>query len=253
MNPVLFSLGSLHIYAYGTMIAIGVILAVQLMTRRCRIESGLTPPVVYDLVFTILVTGFFGARIFYVIENFPAYAGRPFSAFAFWEGGLIYYGGVIAAFAGVFFFSRIKKIGFVHMLDFSLPYIALVHAFGRIGCFLNGCCHGKVCDLPWAVKFPHLADKVHPTQLYEVALNLILFFALYRFYPKRRFNGEIAGFYFLFYGTGRFIIEFWREQYSSWLLFSWNQWVSLGLIALGAIFLRPLRSKGADQPMGRVE
>lgn len=243
MRPIICSLGPLHLYSYGTMIALGVILAVRLMVHRGQREN-ISKNTVYDLVFAVLFFGFLGARIFYGIENFDFYRKNPLKIFALWEGGLIFYGGLIASTAAIYIFSRLKKASFLFFMDFLLPYVAFVHAFGRLGCFLNGCCYGKESHLPWAVQFPQLGYPVHPTQIYEMIYNFLVFAVLTKLYSKRTFNGQIMAFYFLFYSLGRFVLEFWREQYSVWMGLTWNQWFSLGLtgVAFWMLFTHSQRS-----------
>jgi len=237
MKPILLSFGHFHLYSYGFMVAVGVLIALLLMLRRARHDGFPVVNDVYDLVFVTLSAGFLGARTFYIIQNFTWYSSNPEKILAFWEGGLIFYGGLIGAFLGVCIFLRSKKIALGRGFDFILPFIALAHAFGRIGCFLNGCCYGKICDLPWAVTFPHLPHPVHPTQLYEAAYNLCLFLFLYRRYPRRKFVGEISALYFAGYAAGRFLIEIWRADNPIWYGLSSNQWVSIVIFSLSVLFI----------------
>lgn len=259
MKSVLFSFGTLHIYSYGLCIAVGVLLAVFLMKRRAAKEGFPKPEDVFDIAFTILVWGFIGARLFYVIENLSYYLAEPLKIFALWEGGLIFYGGAIAAFLGFALLMRKKKWPFWKTLDFVAPYGALTHAFGRLGCFLNGCCFGKACDLPWAVRFPELSYAVHPTQLYEAFYDLVLFAFLIQRRKRAasvscnvegeprpgrvRFEGEIALLYFLLYAMGRYTIEFLREPGWVGLGFTSNQWLSMAIIVAAFIIFQSRRRK----------
>jgi len=154
MKPTLLSLGSFHLYSFGVMVAAGVLLATWLLCRRARSSDFINSEQVVDLIFVIVVAGFVGGRSFYVIQNWKWYREVPLRILAFWEGGLIFYGGLLFAVLAVIGFTRMKKIPTFKFLDFMIPYVALAHAFGRIGCFLNGCCGGKICHLPWAVHFP---------------------------------------------------------------------------------------------------
>jgi phosphatidylglycerol:prolipoprotein diacylglycerol transferase len=237
MNPVLFSFGPVHLYSYGLSIALGVLLSLFLMRRRARKEGFPGEDDVLDISFSVLVWGFIGARLFYVIQNFSYYVTEPFRIFAVWEGGLIVYGGLIMGLAGFWIALRRKKIPFWKMLDFIVPYIALSQAFGRIGCFLNGCCFGKACDLPWAVRFPGIPYAVHPAQLYEAFYDIVLFVFLLERKKRARFEGEIALLYFLLYGMGRYMLEFVREPGWIWMGLTSNQWLSIAIIGTAyAIF-----------------
>ncbi len=236
MKPILFSFGAFHLYSYGLSIAAGVLFSIFLMRRRAAKENFPKSEEVSDMAFIILAWGFFGARLFYVFQNLSYYAVNPLKVFAVWEGGLIFYGGALAAFFGFGRWVRKKRRPFWKTLDFIAPYGALTHAFGRVGCFLNGCCYGKACDLPWAVKFPEVAYPVHPTQLYEAFYDLALFFLLLSWRKKARFEGEIGLLYFLLYGMGRYLIEFLREPGGMWMGLTSNQWLS-ALIMTGAFIL----------------
>lgn len=243
MKPVLFSFGAFHLYSYGLCIAVGVLLSVFLMQRRAAREGFPSKEAILDIAFSILIWGFLGARLFYVIQNFSYYTAEPLKIFAVWEGGLIVYGGLIAGLAGFWIALRKKKIPFWKMLDFIVPYIALSQAFGRIGCFLNGCCFGKACDLPWAVQFPETVHAVHPTQLYEAAFDLWLFAFLLAYRKKGRFDGQIGLSYFLLYGLGRFFVEFLREPGWAWQGITLNQWLSVGVIFASFLFFQYRKKK----------
>lgn len=242
MKPILFSFGALHLYSYGLSIALGVLLSLFLMKRRALKEGVLKPEEVFDMAFGILVWGFLGARLFYVAQNLAYYAAEPLKIFAVWEGGLIFYGGAIAAFLGLGLMARKKKWPFWKILDFVVPYGALTHAFGRIGCFLNGCCFGKACELPWAVRFPELPYAVHPTQLYEAFYDLVLFAFLIQRGKRVRFEGEISLLYLLLYGMGRYAIEFLREPGWMWMGLTSNQWISV-VIMMAAFILFQYRKR----------
>jgi phosphatidylglycerol---prolipoprotein diacylglyceryl transferase len=245
MKPILFSLGAIHLYSYGLSIAIGVLLSLFLMKRRAFQEGFLVPEEVFDMAFTVLVWGFIGARLFYVIQNFSYYRAEPLKILAVWEGGLIFYGGAIAALGGLWLMARKKKWPFWKILDFLAPYGALTHAFGRLGCFLNGCCYGKVCDLPWAVRFPELSHAVHPAQLYEAFYDIVLFAFLVQRRKRIRFEGEIALLYFLLYGMGRYTIEFLREPGWMWQGLTSNQWLSVAIMVVAFIFFQSRRRKAS--------
>jgi phosphatidylglycerol:prolipoprotein diacylglycerol transferase len=241
MKPVLFSFGAIHLYTYGLCIAIGVLLSLFLMKRRALKQGFPGPEEVFDMAFAVLVWGFVGARIFYVIQNLSFYAAHPFKIFAVWEGGLIFYGGAIAAFVGLGRMARKKKWPLWKILDFLAPYGALTHAFGRLGCFMNGCCFGKACEWPWAVRFPELSYAVHPAQLYEAFYDLVLFAFLIKRRERIRFEGEISLLYFLLYGMGRYLIEFVREPSWMWMGLSSNQWISVAIMLVSFILFQSRR------------
>jgi phosphatidylglycerol:prolipoprotein diacylglycerol transferase len=239
MKPILFSWGPFHFFSYGAMIAVGVLVALTLMQRQARHDGFPTGQGVYDYVFCVLFSGFLGARFLYVIQNWDGYATEPWRVLAFWEGGLVFYGGLITSFAAVWIFARRRGEDARRVFDFLLPYVALAHAFGRLGCFLNGCCYGKFCELPWAVQFPETPHPVHPTQLYEAAFNFFLFLFLRHWYKRRQYPGEVMTLYFILYPAARFIIEFWRADNPVVLVLTWNQWLCMLIILVsGSCFFR---------------
>jgi len=247
MIPIIFSAGPIHLYSYGLSLALGLILSLYLMRQRAAKEGFPKADDCSDMIFAVFIWGFSGARLFYVAQNLSYYLSNPFKIFAAWEGGLVFYGGVVTGFVGFYITARLKKIPFWKLLDFIAPYAALTQFFGRVGCFLNGCCYGKSCDLPWAVHFPQAAGKVHPSQLYEALFDLFLFAYLLMRSRKIRFEGEIGLFYFLFYAFGRYLIEFTREPGVSWMGITLNQWISAGIMFIAFIFFQARRRTSSGQ------
>lgn len=202
MYPEICRIGPFTLHSYGVLIALGVFVSLLFMNRAAAKSGILSKDKVFDLVFVTVFSGFIGARLFYVVQEWVWYREHPLEILQIWNGGLVYYGGMIASFTGFFFYVRANKLPFLHLSDFLLPYIALTHAFGRVGCFLNGCCYGK--------------DN-HPVQLYEAFFNLMLFGLLFRLFPRRRFDGEVTSLYLIFYPTGRFFLEYFRGDQPNWI------------------------------------
>lgn len=236
MYPELGSVGPLTIHSYGLTIALGVLFAIFLMIRKAR-RLGFPPSEkVIDLVFVVVFSGLMGARIFYVIQEWEWYRSHVGEIFQVWKGGLVYYGGMIASFLFLFIYLHAIRLPLLQTTDFLITYVPFVHALGRLGCFLNGCCYGKPSFLPWAVQFPSLQGTVHPTQLYESLFNLALFGLLLWYYPRRRFQGEMIILYLIIYSLGRFFIEFLRgDQMLSIFGYSFHQFLSLLFIGVGIL------------------
>lgn len=156
MYPELFEIPftNLTIKSYGLMMVIGFLTAVWLirrLTRNITSDSALiTNAALYSLM-----AGIAGARLFYVIHYFYKFKGNLLSVFAIWEGGLELLGGVVLALAVILFYLRRHKLPIRHYLDVLAIALMLALAFGRIGCFMNGCCFGKPTNLSWAVRFPY--------------------------------------------------------------------------------------------------
>lgn len=246
MHPVLFSFGQFHLYSFGLMVSLGVMLSLFLMERRAQKNGFPKKDMIFDLVFVAVLSGFLGGRIAYVIENFGWYLKNPAAVFAVWEGGLIFYGGMITSFLAVVLYGRAKKISPAALFDFLLPFVSLSHAFGRLGCFLNGCCGGRTCSLPWAVRFPDTEAPVHPTQIYEFIWDMVLFLFLSNYYEKNRARtGMTTVLYFFLYGLGRFTVEFFRAGNPFWGPLTANQWTSLFIMAASAVFFAAKKGKPA--------
>lgn len=239
MKPILFSLGPIHFYSFGLMIILGCAISLYWMEFKADREGFLERRDVFPLFFITVTSGFVGARLAFIIQNYKWFLQHPHRFAAIWEGGLIFYGGLAASFLAVRIFAWVKKVSFRKLGDIVVVYLALIHSFSRIGCFLNGCCGGRPCALPWAVQFPSSVTPVHPTQLYEAVFNFFLFLFLYIRYKKKVFDGQIIPLYFMGYAFGRFMIEFYRHGNPFWLVLTYNQWVSiLVFLIAGLTYLR---------------
>lgn len=251
MHPVLLG----PIKSFGFMLAISFVVGIWLAARRGS-ARGLARETVYDLSFIILVSSIIGVRLFYVVTHLEEFSGRWLRIFAFPDGGLTLYGGLLAAVLASLVFCRRRRLSFVTVADVMLPSVALGIGITRIGCFLAGCCFGLPCSLPWAVRFPELAPAtrlfgavaVHPSQLYDSLLGFGIAALLLAWERRSARRGETFGRFLLLYGVARFGLDFTRyyEPAQRWL-FGWtnNQWISLALVAAGAVMLvRAARAAG---------
>ena len=244
MNSIAFHLGPIPIYWYGILVATGFILGISTAARRAR-TVGESPDAVMDLSIWLLVGGVIGARFLYVISYWDqSFAGQPISEiFKIRNGGMVFYGGFIGGILGLLLYTRWKKLKVLQMADILAPSLPLGHAFGRVGCLMTGCCYGKESSAPWAVRFPEghptFPSNVHPTQIYSSLLNIILFAILVYFFHKRRFQGQILGFYLVGYAITRTIVEAFRGDYPYHYfgLLTQGQLISLGIVAAGVALL----------------
>jgi phosphatidylglycerol:prolipoprotein diacylglycerol transferase len=166
MHPELFEIPFIHltIKSYGLMMVIAFLAAISLIRRLSR---NITPDPQYitNAALYSLIAGVVGARLFYVIHHFNDFQERPLSVFAIWKGGLELLGGVLLAIVVIVFYSRHHKLPIRRYLDILAIGLMLALAFGRIGCFLNGCCFGRPTNLPWAIRFPYGSDA-YRSQVY---------------------------------------------------------------------------------------
>ncbi len=272
-----FDMGAkLPVYSYGVMLALGALAGITLASRRARIAE-LAGDEVIDFGLYLVLWGVVGARLFHVFFERPGFffgSARGFlHVFAVWEGGLVWYGAVAAGIAYLSWFIFIKKksgwTGFKRLGDLVVPSSMLGLAFGRMGCFLNGCCWGKVAPkLPWAVTFPHgalawqqhlsqglitkTAERslpVHPTELYCILGALAAWGILELTLKKRKFDGMTCFSFLIVYPISRFTIEFFRADNPPYWGLTFSQWV--GIIAFSAgvfFFVRGWLRSRATQP-----
>lgn len=243
--------GTWVITSYAVCLVVGVLAARWLFLRACSHDAALAQAATHanDLTLVALIAGLIGARARYVWEN-PA----TFSTADGWnwrqiadldQGGMVWYGGLIGGAIAVVALAWRLRIPLLPLADATAPALAVGLAFGRIGCFFNGCCYGRICDLPWAVTFPGHLEARHPTQLYEsgVAFGLALLLAFLHRRPLR--PGIVAALFCMLYGVWRFINEALRDDYrhagtlndlGGWQLTN-SQITSLWLLILGCVLI----------------
>jgi len=216
MFPTIIELGPLTIRTYGLMVAAGLFVALKYILAQCQ-KRNITEEIATDMVLYAMVSGLIGARITYVLTNLNYYLLNPADIFRIWEGGLVFHGGFIAGLIAVIIYTRINKaIDIWQIADISAPALSLGHAFGRLGCLSAGCCYGAHSDLPWAIRFSNKACLaptgvyLHPTQLYELFGNLVIFVVLHMLLGKARIKGIVVSVYLFLYGILRFSVEFFR-------------------------------------------
>lgn len=243
MDPVCFHIGSRPIYWFGVMTALGFAAALGHWSRLARIR-GKAPEYASDIVLWIMVGGVLGARLAYVLANWPEYAGDLLGIVRIDRGGLIYYGGLIGGSLAVILLARRRREPLFGLADFVVSGVPLGHALGRVGCFLNGCCHGTHTG-HW---IGSLTRGVHPAQLYEALGNLAIYYILAKHYPRRRFDGHTLCLYMMMYAGLRFANEFIRgDERQRMAGVSLAQWVSLALFLCGVFAWRALSRRGAGQ------
>lgn len=261
MYPIAFTIFGKAIHFYGICIALGFLCGTGLLLWK-RQRANLTTEQVFDLCMLALFGGLIGARLLHVIQNWNSQKGFLW-IFRVDQGGLVFYGGFILAVIAVYFYARKKQISFPALLDVFAPAIAIGHAFGRFGCFMQGCCHGARApeDFPGAIRFPYLeggsvdsrllqADGyscyLYPTQLWESFGNVVICALLLLIFRKFRKPGQIAGIYLILYAVLRFSLEFFRgdERGGEILGLSPSQAIALFLmIPVGTILLMLAKDK----------
>jgi len=248
VHPDFIHIGPLDIRTYGVLVAIGFLVGLWVAARRAPSE-GIKPEHVMDLGVWLVLSGMLGGKLFHIIFFWNEFiAGWRADGVRSLREGFVFYGGFIAATLTVAGYARLKRLPLAKLADVLAPSVALGHAFGRLGCFFNGCCYGKACALPWAVVFPppHVMAgiPVHPTELYEAFGNLVIFAGLTMVYRHKRFNGQIWWLYVLSYGVLRFFVEFFRGDYETYYfgVLTIAHFFAGAMIVLALIGLRLCRS-----------
>jgi phosphatidylglycerol:prolipoprotein diacylglycerol transferase len=225
MHPVLFKIGPLTIHTYGVLVAAGFLLGIALAVRQAR-KEGIPSDKILDLGFYVLLAAIIGSRLFFVVINAGHYLKNPIEILKIWEGGLVFYGGILFAVPVAIWYIKKNGLGIWSTGDIFAPSIAIGHAIGRLGCFSAGCCYGRPAEgLPWAITFtdPESLAKIgiplHPTQLYESLGEFINFLILITLRRHQSFRGQLFWTYLLLYSALRFIVEFFRGDENRGFIF----------------------------------
>lgn len=218
MHPYLVKFGNFKIPAYGVFVALGFLLALTFAVRKAP-DEGISKDEMVDLAFWVLFSGILGARLYFVIENWRLFASNPLKVFYLWEGGLAVFGGLIGGTVGGVVYCRRRGLNVKRAADIVGWVLPLAQAIGRIGCLFAGCCYGKPCSLPWAITFTNpdtlarMGVPLHPTQVYHMLSNFLIFAVLTVVYNRKSFHGQIFCLYLMLYSVGRFVVEFFRGDY----------------------------------------
>ena len=255
MHPELLQLGPVHLRSYGVLMAVAFVAGTFLALREAR-RLGLDEDKVVNVILVTLIASVFGARMLYVLEHLNEFRREWTSALALWQGGLTLYGGVAAGtFAGL---VAAKRMGLPVWItaDALTPALALGTFFGRIGCFLNGCCYGRPTTLPWGVVFPpgsfatleFGSQPVHPSQLYNAAAGLALFAVFQALRGRFRVPGVMFWSFIIAFALLRIPLDLTRTYETDAVLMrigtldvTESQLMSLGMILFATLMILRLR------------
>ncbi|MBO5198568.1 MAG: prolipoprotein diacylglyceryl transferase [Lachnospiraceae bacterium] len=235
----LFSIGPFTVHGYGLMIGIGIIVALLVTLRRAK-KLGLSEDAVLDIALIAVPGGFIGAKLLFVLVELPGIISGEVSLGSILSGFVVY-GGVIGGVLAGMIYCKVKKLKFLKYFDLVLPVVALAQGFGRIGCFLAGCCYGKETNSIFGIVFTH-SDfapnhvKLLPTQIISSIGNFIIAGILFAMAKRNKKDGRVGSMYMILYGIGRFLIEFLRDDPRGEVGFlSTSQFISLFIVAAGVI------------------
>ncbi len=253
MRPELFTIGPVTVYGYGLMLALGVVCAVFLADNRAK-RLDLSSEAVYSLGILCAVFGFIGAKLLYLILHLSDIMEDPSWIFTALSQGFVVYGGIIAGILAGIGYCRYQKLPSARYFDLIMPSIALAQGFGRIGCFLAGCCYGRETDAWYGVIFASNSCapsgvRVIPTQLISSGLDFVHCFLLLYLAGKIHRDGRIGSLYLILYSSGRFCIEFLRDDARGNIGFlSTSQFISLLILIIGMIlWFKPTKISSTEE------
>lgn len=251
MFPKFFEYGDFFLPTYGVLVAVAFLVGLWVTLKLAR-RVGMNTELITNLVVYSALSGMLGAKLLMIVfdwDHFRQHPGDIFSIATLQAAG-VFQGGLVLAIATAFFYLRHHKMTPLPVFDVFAPGIALGHGIGRVACFAAGCCWGNECDLPWAVTFRNpdanaltgvpLRVRLHPSQLYELGTEALLFGFLWWRFGKAHRPGTIIGLYLVLSSIARFAIEFTRHHEQALpfgLPFSITQWLAVALGLLGAYLL----------------
>jgi phosphatidylglycerol:prolipoprotein diacylglycerol transferase len=259
-------LGGEYVTTFGLSMFLAFV-AGGVVIRKELERKGYDPEKAWDFIFMAVIGGILGAKIYYILLNYPRLLEDP-AALIFSRGGMVWYGGFIGATALVVWEVKRSKLPIGEMADVIAAPLALSYAIGRMGCFLVGDDWGRPTSLPWGIRFPQGTPPtsvpvierefgitvdpelvarygnivpVHPTQLYEVALSSIMFVVLWKLRKHPRQAGWLFALWMVLAGVERFIVEIFRAKDDRFFgPLTIAQMLSLALAAAGAYLLSRL-------------
>ena len=236
-NDIL-TIGNITIHGYGLMIGIGVVVALIVGDYRAG-KKGLNGELIYGLTITTVVLGFLTAKLLYIITEWQGFLKAPMQYIG--GNGFVVYGGIIGGAFTIWGYCKWKKMDCFRYLDLMSPSVALAQGFGRIGCFLAGCCYGKETDGVFGITFTH-SDfapnnvKLFPSQLVMSAGDFMIAAILFIYAKKDRTKGKTTALYLILYSAGRFLVEFTRNDERGFVgIFSTSQFIAIFTFVIGVV------------------
>ena len=208
------TIGKFTIHGYGACIAIGLLLALWMSTVRAK-KRGMSDDICYGIVFCAAIFGFLGAKLMFCIVEWKGFISDPLAYLS--SSGFVVYGGITGGCLAVIIYCGIKKVSALDYLELVIPSVALAQAFGRLGCFMAGCCYGRPTDSIIGIAFSHSdfapnGVKLIPTQLISSVGNLINMCLLLLIAKNTKKRGTVLACYVIFYSIGRFFVEMLRND-----------------------------------------
>lgn len=267
MHPVLFEFKGITVTTFGLMLGLAFLAAGWVASLEFE-RKGRGRDVAWTLLMGALIGGIVGAKLYYAFLNWPLLVEDPLGTI-FSRAGLVWYGGLIGGSIGVILMARKEELPIPQVADVGALSIPIAYAIGRIGCFLVGDDYGRPTESWVGLAFPEgsppttaenlrgyfgvdvpssIPDwqvlRVHPTQLYEVAMTTVIFLILWRLRRHPHRAGWLFTLYLVLAGVERLIVEFFRVKDDRFFgPFTLAQLISVALILGGAVGLIALRER----------
>jgi phosphatidylglycerol:prolipoprotein diacylglycerol transferase len=245
MHPVLFKVGSFTVYTYGFCIAIGALLGFLYMYWQGKKQYSLTFDQSNNLFILLILGGVVGGKLFMLFEDPSFYLSQPKKLFS--GSGFVFYGSLLTTIPIMLWYFKKIKVPVLGMLDVMAAVTCIVHGFGRIGCFMAGCCYGLPTDSFLSVVFTNpvcqaepLHTPLYPTQLVEAIFIFSILALLVMLKNRKQFDGQLFLIYLMVYAVGRGILEMFRGDIDRGFLIenilSNSQFISLIVISAALYF-----------------
>ncbi|MCK4403335.1 MAG: prolipoprotein diacylglyceryl transferase [Dehalococcoidia bacterium] len=248
INPVAFTIGSLPVRWYGITVALAV-MALLAMTLRETKRLGISQDIIYNLFLWGIIGGFMVSRLVHVIDHVVTHPEEPIQIIGF--AGLSLYGAIIGALLAVWVYMRVRRIPFSSLAgvgDAIAVGAPLAQAIGRVGCAINGCCHGKLSpfqSFPGAVLYTprdvilvqYWGVPLYPAQIYFLLWNLIVFAIVWQLRDRLKPQGSLFFLYLCLYAAGDFGLRFFRVNEPFLLGLHQGQVISLAILVIAVPWL----------------
>ena len=239
MQIDLFKIGPLTVHGYGAMIALGIFISYLIVMHQTKVK-GYDENHVFNIVIISIITGILGSKIFYVLLNIKELIKDPVSVIG--SEGFVVYGGIIIGTLCGYLYCRLKNLDFMRHASLILSVVPLCQCFGRIGCFMAGCCYGKETSSSLCVVFPEnsmapAGVPLIPTQLMSSLGNFIIFCIVFNIFKTCKYEKYTVPIYLCLYSIGRFMIEFLRgDEGRGWVMgLSTSQFISIFILIVGIV------------------
>ena len=253
MKPILIEIGNIRIYWYSVLILMGVLLGSYIVTKESK-RFNIPQSKISDMIFYTIIYGIIGARLYYVIFNLDYYLNYPIDIIKVWEGGLAIHGGIIAGIIYLIYYTKKNNVKLLQITDIFVPGLLIGQAIGRWGNFFNSEAHGSITTIEhlkklmlpnFIIEGMHIDGNYYiPTFFYESLICIIGLIIILIIRRTRKIKiGQITGFYLIWYGMGRYIIEAYRTDSLMLNTLKQAQIISIIMIIVGILLIIFSRTK----------